>query len=82
VTTFADRKIIAAESALAIVAAHAAFTAGLCVMIQRRRRGNLPSLRHSRSDLVALVTTDFLMSRMIKADAEGLCEFRSATVAA
>ena len=51
-------------------------------MIQRYRRGNLPSLRHSCSDLMTLVTTDFLMSRMIKAYAESLCEFRSALVAA
>ena len=81
-TTFADCKIIAAECALAIVAAHAALTARPCVMIQRYGRGNLPSLRHSCSDLMALVTTDFLMSRMIKAYAESLCEFSSALVAA
>ena len=81
-TTFASGKIIAAESTFSVVTAHTALRAGSGVMIQRRRRGNLISLRHSRSDLMAFVASDFLMLRMAETYAEGLCEFGSAPVAA
>jgi len=82
VATFTDCKIIAAESALTIMATHATLSAGPGVMVQRRRRSYLPSLRHSCSDLVALVTSDFLMARMIEAYTESWRKFRSASVAA
>jgi len=81
-TTFTDRKIIAAESSLAVVATHAALTAGPRVMVQRRRRSNLPALRHSCSYLMTLVASDFLMLRVIEADAECLSVFGSAAVTA
>jgi hypothetical protein len=64
------------------VAAHAALNAGLGVMIQRRRRSNLPSLRHSCFDLMALNAGNFLMLRMVEADTEGLGELGRSSVVA
>jgi hypothetical protein len=64
------------------VAAHAALGAGFGVMIQRGRGIDLSSLRHSCFNLVAIDTSDFLMFRMTEPNAESLCDFRSAPVAA
>jgi len=53
VAAFTGGKIIATKSSLAIVAAHTTERALLCVMIQRRRLGDLPSLWHCRPNLMA-----------------------------
>jgi hypothetical protein len=82
VTTFASGKIIAAEGTFSVVTRHTALRAGFCVMIQWRRRSNLVSLRHSRSNLVAFGASYFLMLRMVEAYAEGWREFGSARIAA
>jgi hypothetical protein len=82
VTTFTNGKIITAKSPLPIVTAHAAFSAGSGVMIQWCRRSDLSTLRHSRSNVVAIDASVFLMFRMTKANAESLSEFRRAPVAA
>ena len=80
-TAFADGKIIASKSALAIMTSHTALRPRACVMIQRRRLRNLSSLRHCGPDLVAFVAIFFLMLGMTEADAESLREFRSAPIA-
>jgi hypothetical protein len=53
VAAFTGGKIIATKSSLAIVAAHTTERALLCVMIQRRGLGDLPSLWHCRPNLMA-----------------------------
>ena len=65
-------EVIAAKRTLAVMASHAALRATRCVMVERLRRGDLSSLRHSRSHLVAFVAGYLLMFGMIKADAESL----------
>lgn len=82
VTTFASRKIIAAERTLSVMTTHTALRAGFCVMIQWRRRSNLISLWHSCSNMMAFGTSHFLMLRMAEAHAEGLREYGSAPIAA
>jgi hypothetical protein len=82
VTAFASRKIVAAESTLPVVTTHTAIRSGSCVMIQGRRRSNLISLRHSRSNLMAFGANYFLMLRMVETNAEGWREFGSAPIAA
>src|SRR5438552_8013333 len=59
------------------MASHAALPATRCVMVKRFRRGDLSSLRHSRSNLVAFVAGYFLMLGMIESHAECLGEFRT-----
>lgn len=76
VATLADCKVIAPKRALAIVARHAALPAAGRVMIERFGRGDLSSLRHSGSDLVAFGAGNFLVLRVVKADAERLGKFR------
>src|SRR6266542_3948862 len=80
VATLANGKVIAAERALAVMARHTAHTAARCVMVERFRRRDLPSLRQSRSNLVAFVASYFLMFGMIESYAECLGEFRSPRV--
>ena len=64
-------EVIVAKRALAIVASHAALPATRRVMVERFRRGDLSSLRHSRPNLVAFVAGYFLMPGMIESHAEG-----------
>jgi hypothetical protein len=82
VTTFADGKIIASESALAIVTTLAALGTSRCMMIQRRRLSDLSSLWHCGPDLMALVATFFLMLGMTEANTESLRVFGCAPVVA
>jgi hypothetical protein len=81
VTPFADRKIVTSKGTLAIVTSHATLRARSGVMIQRRRLSDLAALRHSRSDLMALVTTFFLVLRMTEPNAKRLRVLGSALVA-
>ena len=55
-TTGADREIVPAEGALAVVATGATRTARGSAMVQRDWRGHLRSLRQTRPDLVTLDT--------------------------
>ena len=75
--TLTNSEIITAERALAVMASHATLPATCRVMVERFRRSDLSSLRHSRSDLVAFVASYLLMLEMIKAHAECLSEYRS-----
>jgi hypothetical protein len=52
------------------------------MMIQRLGLSYLSSLWHSRPDLMAFVTSYFLMLCMTEANAESLRKFRSASIAA
>jgi len=81
VAAFAGRKIIPAESSLAIVTTHTTLRAGPCVMIQRLGLSHLSSLWHSRPNLMTFVASYFLMFGMTEANAESLGGFRSAPVA-
>jgi hypothetical protein len=82
VAAFAGRKIIPAESSLAVVTTYTTLRAGPCVMIQRLGLSHLSSLWHSRPNSMAFVASYFLVPGMIEANAEGLCEFRSASIVA
>jgi len=82
VATLANRKVIAAERALAVMASHTAHPAAARVMIQRFGRGDLSSLRHAGSNLVAFVASFFLMLCMTKANAECLRERRRPRISA
>ena len=81
-TAFTTGKIIAAESTLSIMARHAALRAWAGVMIQRLRLSDLSALRHPRLDLMAFITTFFLVLRMTEPNAESLRVLGSAAVAA
>jgi hypothetical protein len=80
VTALTNRKIIAAKRTLSVVTSHATLAATRGVMIERLRRGDLSSLRHSCSDLMTLSTDEFLVFCMIEADAKSLREFRRARI--
>jgi hypothetical protein len=75
-------EIITAERALAVMTGHAALSATGCVMIQRFRRGDLPSLWHPGSNLMTFVAGNLLMLCMTKANAKGLRELRRPSVSA
>ena len=69
---FANRKIVTAKRAFAIVAARAARTARRGVVIQRERRSHLSPLAQTGSDLVTFDARQLLrriMTRMTKPDA-------------
>ena len=70
-TSDANRKVIATKSSLAVVTGHTTLSAARRVMIERFRRRDLPSLRHSRSYLMAFVTDDFLMLGVTETYLEG-----------
>lgn len=74
--TLANSEIITAERALTVMASHATLRPPRGVMIERLRRGDLPSLRHTGSDLMAFTACNLLMLCMTKADAECLRERR------
>ena len=57
----------------AVVASHAALPATRRVMVERFRRGDLSSLRHSRLNLVAFAAGYFLMLGMIESHPKGWC---------
>jgi hypothetical protein len=60
-TSFANRKVVAAKSTLAVMARHATERTACRMMIEWLGRSHLSSLRHSRSNLVTLVAIHFLM---------------------
>jgi hypothetical protein len=68
---FTDSKIVATERPLAIVTSHATLRPPRRVMIERFRRRDLSSLRHSRSNLVTFGAGHFLMLGMIESHAKG-----------
>jgi len=72
VAAFANGKIIAAKSALAVMTRHATQAALRGVMIQGVRRRDLSPLWQARSYLMAFATSHFLMFRMTKAYAKCL----------
>jgi hypothetical protein len=53
-------KIIAAKSSFAIVATGATCSSSRCVMIEGKRRSDLPALGHSRPNAMTLIAIDFL----------------------
>jgi hypothetical protein len=59
VAAFAHGKVVAAKSALAVVARHAAGAATARVMVEWCGRGHLSPLWHSGSHLVTFIATDF-----------------------
>jgi len=72
VAPLAHGEIVSSERALAVMTGQATLTGSSGMMIQRLWRGDLSSLRHSGSNLVALVTGYFLMPGMIKSHPECL----------
>jgi len=71
-TTLADSKIVAAESALSVMTSHATLAAPGGVMIKRLRLSHLPALRHAGANLVTFAAGDLLMLLMTKTNAKGL----------
>ena len=69
-------KVIATERTLAVVASHATLPAAGCMMVKRFRSRYLSSLRHARSNLMTFGAGNFLVLRVVKADAERLGKFR------
>src|SRR5204862_5104306 len=80
--TFASGEIFTAKSALAVMAGHATLPTTGCVMVERLRRRNLPSLRHAGPDLMAFSAGKLLMLCMTKANAECLRERRRPRISA
>ena len=76
-----NREIIAAKRPLAVMAGHTTLGASNGVMVERLRHGNLSSLRHAGSDLMAFSACDLLMLCMTKADSECLSELRCPRIA-
>jgi len=75
-------EVISAECPLAVMTCHATLTAASRMMIQRFRRTNLSSLRHTCFDLMTLVAGYLQMFRVTETDAKGRHEFRRARIAA
>ncbi len=78
----ANRKIIPAERALAVVTRHATQRPTRRVMIERLRRGDLPPLRHAGPDLMAFIAGYLLMFHVAEADSECGRKFRCAGITA
>jgi hypothetical protein len=66
VTPRANGKIIAAESTLARVTTRTAAGASRCVMVERKRRGNLPALGHARSNNMTRAAVEFFCRVVIR----------------
>ena len=79
---FADREIVAAEGALAIVTGHAALSATGSVMIERLGRGYLSPLWLTRADLMTFVAGHLLVFAVTEPDTKRLHHFGRARVAA
>jgi len=77
VASLTNSEIIIAESALAIMTCHATLRPASGVMIEWFGSGDLPALRHSRSDLMTFVASHLLVLCVTEADAERRHEFRS-----
>ena len=66
VTFCARRKIIAAKSSLARVASCTTLRPGRRVVVERKRRGHLTALRHSRPKAMTFITAQFLGPAMLR----------------
>jgi len=71
VATLADGEVVITKGALAVMAGRAALAASAGVMIQGFGCGDLPSLRHARAHLMAVVTVSlWIMLRMTKSNSK------------
>jgi len=77
VAPFTNCEVVITESALAIMTCHATLRPASGVMIEWFGSGNLPALRHSRTNLMTVVASHLLVLCVTEADAERLHEFRS-----
>src|ERR1700759_1452587 len=75
VTLLAVREVVAAERALAVVARHATLAAARAEVLRRLRRGDLPRLRRTGANLMALLATQPLtraVRRVVETDGVSL----------
>jgi len=82
VAALTNRKIVAAKSALAIVAAHAALTAASCVMVQWLRSRYLSPLSHAGPHLMTFITPQVIVFPMTKVYSVSLCKLWRARITA
>jgi hypothetical protein len=70
-TSLTNRKIVIAKRAFAVMTGRTALASSAGVMIQRRRRRDLASLRHTGAHLMAVVTVSFwIMLSVTEPDSE------------
>jgi len=71
VTAFANREVITAKCAFAVMTGHAALAAATRMVIQRLGCRDLPSLGHAGAHLMTFIAIDFrLMLGVTEADPE------------
>jgi hypothetical protein len=73
---FANGKVVVAERAFSIMTSHATLSASGGVMIERLGLGDLASLWHACTNLMALVTGSLFVFRVTEANSKRLRELR------